>query len=50
MKKEDITHTIATNKIDTVNKTYKPQASKGKKDNPIRNKSEKSTSLDKSRH
>ena len=39
--KEAITHPISKNKIDTVNKTDKPQAYKSKKDKPIRNKSHK---------
>ena len=34
---KDITHYIAKNKIDTVNKTDKPQASKSKKDKSIIN-------------
>ena len=46
---EAITHPIAKNKIDTINKTDKPQASKSKKDKSIRNESNKSISLDKSR-
>ena len=49
MVEEAITHPIAQNKINTVNKTYKPQVPKSKKDKSIRNKSEKDTSLDKSR-
>ena len=47
--KEAITHPIATNKIDTVNETDKPQASKSKKDKFISNESDKSISLDKSK-
>ena len=46
--KQSITHTIATNKIETVNKTDKPQASKSKRDKSIRNKSDKIRSLGKS--
>ena len=42
---EATTHPIAKNKIDTVNKTYKPQASKSKKYNSIRNESNKGRSL-----
>ena len=47
--KEDITPTIAKNKIDTVNETDKPQASQSKKDESISNESNKGISLDKSR-
>ena len=47
--KQSITHTIATNKIETVNKTDKPQASKSKINEFIRNKSDKCGSLDKPR-
>ena len=47
--KESTTLPIAKNKIDTVNKTDKPQASKSKKDKSIRNKSDKDRSLGKSR-
>ena len=46
---EAITHPIATNKIDTVNETDKPQASKSKINEFIRNKSDKSGSLSKPR-
>ena len=46
---EAITHPIAKNKIDTINKRDKPQASKIKKDKSIRNKPDKGISLDKSR-
>ena len=46
---EAITHTIEKNKIDTVNETDKPQASKSKKDKSICNESNKGISLDKSR-
>ena len=49
MVKEVNNHPIATNKIDTVNKTDKPKVSKSKKDKSIRNKSDKSRSLHKSR-
>ena len=45
--KEDITPTIAKNKIDTVKKTDKPQAYKSKKDKSISNESYKGRSLDK---
>ena len=48
MVKEAIAHPIATDKIDTVNETEKPQASKSKNNKSISNKSEKSRSLDKS--
>ena len=47
--KEDITHPIAKNNIDTVSKTEKPQASKIKIYKSIINKSDKGKSLDKSR-
>ena len=47
--KEAITHPIATNNIDTVNETDKPQESKGKKDKSTSNKLENSRSLDKSK-
>ena len=43
---EAITCTIVKHKIDTVNETDKPQASKSKKDKSIRNKSNKGRSLD----
>ena len=46
---EAITHPIEKNKIDTVNETDKPQASKSKKYKSINNKSNKGRSLDKSR-
>ena len=46
---EAITHPIETNKIDTVNEIDKPQASKSKINEFIRNKSDKSGSLDKPR-
>ena len=45
--KEAIAHPIATDKIDAVNKTDKPQTYKSKNDKSISNKSEKSSSLDK---
>ena len=48
VSKESITHTIAANKIEIVNKTDKPQASKSKNDKSISNKSDKTRSLDKS--
>ena len=44
--KEDISPPIAK-KIDTVKKTEKPQASKRKKDESIRNKADKGKSLNK---
>ena len=47
--KEDITHYIEKNNIDTVNKTEKQQASKGKKCKSISNKLDKVQSLHKSR-
>ena len=47
--KKAITPPIAKNKIDTVNETDKPQASKSKKDKSISNESDKGRSLDKSR-
>ena len=47
MTKEDITHTIAKKKIDTVKKTEKLQASNKTIDISIRNKPEKGKSLDK---
>ena len=47
--KEAITPPIATNKIDTVKETEKPQAFKSKKYKSISNKSDKSRSLDRSR-
>ena len=43
--KEAITPSIAKKKIDTVNKTEKPQASERKKDKSISNKSDKGKSL-----
>ena len=43
---EAITCTIVKHKIDTVNETDKPQASKSKKDKSIRNKSNKGRSFD----
>ena len=46
---EAITHPIAKNKIDTINKTEKPQAYKSKKDKSICKESNKGISLDKSR-
>ena len=47
--REAITHPIVKNKIDTVNKTDKSQASKTVKDISFRNESDKSRLLDKSR-
>ena len=47
--KKAITPPIAKNKIDTVNETDKPQASKSKKDKSTSNESDKGSSLDKSR-
>ena len=47
--KEAITHTTATNKMDTVKETDKPKASKSKQDKSISKKTDKSRSLDKSR-
>ena len=45
---EAITHPIEKNKVDTVNETDKPKASKIKKDKSISNKSDKGGSLNKS--
>ena len=49
MVKEAITHPIAKNKIDKVNKTEKSQASNKTLDTSISKKSDKGKSLDKSR-
>ena len=46
--KEAITHPIAKDKTDTVNKIDRPQASKSLKNKSISNKSDKSISLVKS--
>ena len=46
---EAITHPIAKNKIDTVNETDKPKASKSNKDKSTSNEPDKCRSLDKSR-
>ena len=47
--KTDITHHKDKNKIDTVNKIYKPQASKSKVYKSISNESNKGMALDKLR-